>query len=244
VSAARRRAGARPRPVRSSADTAVGARAKRAPARAARRAGAPAPVSAAGLDRLWAPWRMSWLRHADGPHGCLFCRVAAERADRRDLVLARNAHALLMLNRYPYASAHLMVALRRHAGQFHELTAEETLALMQLTGTAERALAAEYAPHGLNVGLNVGRVAGAGFPGHLHLHLVPRWNGDTNFMPAIAQTRVLPESLEATWKRLRRAGAARDAGAARGRRAAGSRRARRGPPSVNAATRGRGGRRG
>jgi ATP adenylyltransferase len=166
--------------------------------------GGTAPA-AAGLDRLWAPWRMAWLRNAEAPGGCLFCRVAAARADRRDLVLARNPHALLMLNRFPYASAHLMVAVVRHAGQFHELSAPERTDVLDLVALAERALAAEYAPHGVNYGLNVGKVAGAGFPGHLHLHMVPRWNGDTNFMPAIAQTRVLPEALVETWTRLRRA---------------------------------------
>ncbi len=148
---------------------------------------------------------MAWLRNAGAPGGCLFCRVAAARADRRDLVLARNTHALLMLNRYPYASAHLMVAVARHAGQFHALSAAERTDLLELVALAERALAAEYAPHGVNYGLNVGQVAGAGFPGHLHLHMVPRWSGDTNFMPAIAQTRVLPEALAETWTRLRRA---------------------------------------
>jgi ATP adenylyltransferase len=151
---------------------------------------------------------MAWLRHAEKSDACLFCRVAGSRADRRDLVLARRPHALLMLNRYPYASAHLMVAVRRHAAQFRDLTAAERTDLLELTALAERALESEYAPHGVNYGLNVGRVAGAGFPGHLHLHLVPRWNGDTNFMPAIAQTRVLPESLADTWGRLRRAIAA------------------------------------
>jgi ATP adenylyltransferase len=148
---------------------------------------------------------MEWLRHAAAPKGCLFCRVGSARADRRDLVLARGEHALLMLNRYPYASAHLMVAVRRHAAQFRDLTGAERAELLELTALAERALEVEYAPHGLNYGLNVGRVAGAGFPGHLHLHLVPRWDGDTNFMPAIAQTRVLPEALVVTWERLRRA---------------------------------------
>jgi len=163
-----------------------------------------------GLDRLWAPWRMAYIRRADEPAGCLFCRVAKgarhdARHDRRDLVLARTPHALLMLNRFPYNPAHLMVAVRRHAGQFHELDAAEGAELLELTALAERALAAEYAPHGLNYGLNIGRVAGAGFPGHLHLHLVPRWNGDTNFMPTVAETRVLPESLARTWQRLRTA---------------------------------------
>ncbi len=182
--------------------------------RAVKRAGAvdsKPSASRAGLDRLWAPWRMEYIRRADAPTGCLFCRVAATsgaRADARDLVLARTPHALLMLNRYPYNPAHLMVAIRRHAAQFHELDAAEGAQVLALTALAECALAAEYAPHGVNYGLNVGKVAGAGFPGHLHLHLVPRWNGDTNFMPTVAGTRVLPESLTRTWSRLRKAIAA------------------------------------
>lgn len=147
---------------------------------------------------------MSYIARAHEPAGCLFCHVAGARADRRDLVLARRGHALLMLNRYPYTPAHLMVAVLSHKAQFHQLDAAEREDLLALTGLAERALAAEYRPHGLNYGLNVGRVAGAGFPGHLHLHLVPRWDGDTNFMATVAETRVLPESLGATWARLRR----------------------------------------
>ncbi|MCE9628061.1 MAG: HIT domain-containing protein [Candidatus Eisenbacteria bacterium] len=154
---------------------------------------------------------MTWLKRADAPQGCLFCRVAADagaKADKRDLVITRRETAMLMLNRYPYASAHLMIAVKRHAGQFRELSPEERGDLMELTAIAEHLLEVEYAPHGMNYGLNVGKVAGAGFPGHLHLHMVPRWNGDTNFMPAIAQARVLPESLDVTWTRLRRALAA------------------------------------
>jgi ATP adenylyltransferase len=110
-----------------------------------------------------------------------------------------------MLNRFPYTPGHLMVALTRHAARFEDLTPEESLDFIALTALAERALAGEYRPHGMNYGANVGRVAGAGFPGHLHLHLVPRWNGDTNFMPTVAETKVLPESLGRTWSRLRRA---------------------------------------
>ena len=149
---------------------------------------------------------------------CLFCRVARTRSDRRDLVLARRPHALLMLNRYPYASAHLMVAVKRHAARFVDLDAAERTDLLDLVALAERALENEYQPHGVNYGLNVGRVAGAGFPGHLHLHLVPRWDGDTNFMPVIARTRVLPESLAATWGRLGRAIAALERPRGGGRR--------------------------
>ena len=160
------------------------------------------------VERLWSPWRMKYIRGASEPAGCLFCRVARGRADKRDLVLARAPHALLMLNRFPYNPAHLMVAVKRHAAQFHELTSAERADFLDLTALAERALAAEYAPHGINYGLNVGRIAGAGFPGHLHLHLVPRWNGDTNFMSTVAGTRVLPESLGRTWQRMREALAA------------------------------------
>ena len=185
-----------------------------------------------GFERLWSPWRMAYIgrasiasrRPANGRRGrapvakpgdrarsrrtgeeeCLFCRVAAARSDRADLVLVRRRHSLLMLNRYPYNPAHLMVAVNRHVGNFAGLSSEERLDLLDLTALAERALEAEYHPHGINAGANLGRVAGAGFPGHLHLHLVPRWDGDTNFMPVIGATRVLPESLAQTWTRLRR----------------------------------------
>src|SRR5262249_44680851 len=132
-------------------------------------------------------------------------RVGRARDDRADLVLARRPEAMLMLNRYPYTSGHLMVAVRRHAARFADLTDAERSDLVDLVALAERGLETEYRPHGVNYGLNVGRVAGAGFPGHLHLHLVPRFDGDTNFMPVVADTRVLPEALGATWTRLRRA---------------------------------------
>jgi len=177
-------------------------------------------VSASRIERLWAPWRMQYIRTAEKPAGCLFCAVAASRADRANLVLERRPHALLMLNRYPYNPAHLMIAVNRHAGDVAALSAAERTDWLDLVARAERALAAEYRPHGMNYGANQGRIAGAGFPDHLHLHLVPRWGGDTNFMPVIGATRVLPESLAATWRRLKRALAALDrpgAGAARAR---------------------------
>jgi ATP adenylyltransferase len=148
---------------------------------------------------------MPYIRKAASQPGCLFCRVAKSRNDRKDLVLVRSEHGLLMLNRFPYNPAHLMVATRRHVADFRGLTEAERRDLLDLTALAERALEREYRPDGMNVGANLGRVAGAGFPGHLHLHLVPRWNGDVNFMPTIASTRVLPESLAATWARLKRA---------------------------------------
>jgi ATP adenylyltransferase len=148
---------------------------------------------------------MAYLRRAAAPSGCLFCRVRRTRADRAHLVLARRAGALLMLNRFPYNPGHLMVAVARHAAQLHELRASERDDVLELAALAERALTREYHPQGLNLGANLGRVAGAGYPGHFHLHLVPRWDGDTNFMPTIAGTKVLPEALERTWARLRHA---------------------------------------
>jgi ATP adenylyltransferase len=168
---------------------------------------------------------MRYIAAADAPAGCLFCRVARGKTDRADLVLTRRPHALLMLNRFPYNPAHLMVAVVRHVPQFERLDADERADLMDLVAVAERALARAYRPHGINYGANVGRIAGAGFPGHLHLHLVPRWNGDTNFMPVIGETRVLPESLAQTWSRLREA--IGGATAARPRRSTAVRRPRR-----------------
>ena len=169
------------------------------------------------MKRLWAPWRMEYIRplRKAAPTGCLFCRVWKAEDDRRDLVLARRDHALLMLNRFPYNAGHLMVAVARHAKRFEALTQPERADLLELTAVAERILEATYHPHGLNYGANVGRVAGAGFPGHLHLHLVPRWDGDTNFMPIVAETKVLPETLSRTWSRLR--AAVRDLKPKRGR---------------------------
>jgi ATP adenylyltransferase len=157
------------------------------------------------MDHLWAPWRMRYIRDAGRPAGCLFCKVWEDGADRRDLVLARRGAALLMLNRYPYNPGHLMAAVGRHAARFESLSAPERSDLLDLVSLGERSLARAYRPHGINYGANLGRVAGAGFPGHLHLHLVPRWNGDTNFMPVVAGTKVLPEGLGRTWTRLRAA---------------------------------------
>jgi len=158
-----------------------------------------------GLERLWSPWRIGYVGAKTEPKGCIFCRAASVKSDGAALVVARRSNALVMLNRFPYNPGHVMVATTRHVGSFARLKTEERAEFFELIGLVERALADEYRPHGLNVGANLGRVAGAGFPGHLHMHLVPRWDGDTNFMPVIGETKVLPESLEATWRRLRKA---------------------------------------
>ena len=146
---------------------------------------------------LWAPWRLEYVEQADERPGCIFCEPEEE------LVLRRGTHAFLLLNRFPYSSGHLMAAPFRHVGGYSELTDDEALEIHRLTAAALAAIESEYRPHGHNLGWNLGRSAGAGIVEHVHLHVVPRWTGDTNFMPVLADTRVLPESLAATAERLR-----------------------------------------
>ena len=146
---------------------------------------------------------MAYVSTAGGPEAaCVFCAALAVGDDRRALILKRGRLAFLILNAFPYASGHLMAVITRHVGTLEAATAEELAEAMALLQCASRAVGTAYHPDGFNVGLNQGRVAGAGVLGHLHVHLVPRWNGDTNFMPVIGETRVLPEALEATYDRL------------------------------------------
>jgi ATP adenylyltransferase len=146
---------------------------------------------------LWAPWRLEYVEQADESPGCIFCRPD------ETLVVHRGEHAFVLLNRFPYASGHLMVAPGRHLGVYGGLTDEETLEIHRLATSGIAALEAEYAPQGHNLGWNLGRAAGAGIVDHIHLHVVPRWVGDTNFMPVLADVRVLPEALAETAQRLR-----------------------------------------
>jgi ATP adenylyltransferase len=135
--------------------------------------------------------------------GCIFCDLAAEGDDVRTMILARGELAFVIVNSFPYNPGHLMVAPFRHVGAFTELEAAELADVDALVARSIRALEQEMEPHGFNLGMNLGRVAGAGIPDHVHWHVVPRWNGDTNFMPVVGQTRVLPELLEETYVRLR-----------------------------------------
>jgi ATP adenylyltransferase len=146
---------------------------------------------------LWAPWRLEYIEQADELDHCIFCEPEEE------LLVHRDELALVMLNKFPYSSGHLLVAPRRHAGEFGELTDYEALAVHRLGAAGVEALRAEYAPHGFNLGWNLGRVAGAGIEDHVHLHVVPRWNGDTSFMPVLGDVKVLPEHLLETARRLR-----------------------------------------
>jgi ATP adenylyltransferase len=153
------------------------------------------------VERLWAPWRLEYVGQADEQDGCIFCR-AVEAEDEAGLVVHRGRETFVLLNKFPYASGHLMVAPYRHAGEFSELGDAEALEIHRLAGQGMGALSQLYGPQGFNVGWNLGRIAGAGVVDHVHLHLVPRWAGDTNFMPVLADVKVIPEHLVETRRRL------------------------------------------
>jgi len=155
------------------------------------------------VEHLYAPWRMEYIGAAPEP-GCLFCRVreADPSQDRRNLLVWRGEDALVMLNKFPYNSGHVMVAPRAHVASVEALDDAGALALHHAVSKALRVLREQLQPEGFNVGFNLGRVAGAGMPDHVHLHVVPRWNGDTNFMPVLAETKVVNEHLERTWEKL------------------------------------------
>jgi ATP adenylyltransferase len=147
------------------------------------------------MERLWAPWRLEYVQNADKQDDCFFCAAAASDDDEGQLVVHRGEHAFVLLNKFPYASGHLLVAPYRHGVNFGDLDAEEILEIHRLGAQGLAALAETYGPEGYNLGWNLGRIAGAGIPDHGHLHVVPRWGGDTNFMPVLADVKVIPEHL-------------------------------------------------
>jgi ATP adenylyltransferase len=153
------------------------------------------------VERLWAPWRLEYISSADDQPGCVFC-TAVEGDDEERLVVHRGGHAIVLLNKFPYASGHLMVAPNRHVGEFGALGDDEALEIHRLASDGIAALGETYGPQGYNVGWNLGRVAGAGVVDHVHLHVVPRWAGDTNFMPVLADVKVMPEYLAETRRKL------------------------------------------
>jgi ATP adenylyltransferase len=146
---------------------------------------------------------MQYINTATDGDDCIFCKFLAADDDEESHILYRGATAFVILNAFPYNTGHLMIAPRRHAGDLHELGAEERGELMELTSSAVEIVREALAAHGFNVGMNLGRVAGAGIPGHLHVHVVPRWGGDTNFMPVVGDTKVLPEMIAETDAKLR-----------------------------------------
>ncbi len=154
-------------------------------------------------ERLWAPWRLDYIE-SGGADECIFC-AKPRGADDENLIVHRGEHAYVLMNLYPYANGHVMVAPYRHLGAPKELSTEERLEMWELLERSVAALERAMSPEGFNTGINLGRVAGAGVVGHLHLHVVPRWNGDTNFMPVLADVRVMPEHLSRTLEKLRAA---------------------------------------
>ncbi len=154
------------------------------------------------MERIWAPWRMTYLTNAVHEAGCIFCRAAGSGDDRERLVLARREYSMIMLNRYPYTCGHLMVAPLRHTAEMNDLSDLEMLDLMHGVQRSCAILKKVASPEGINIGINLGKAAGAGVEGHLHIHIVPRWNGDTNFMTVVGDLRVIPEGLMESYDRL------------------------------------------
>jgi ATP adenylyltransferase len=155
------------------------------------------------LDYLWSPWRYQYITSAQSKPACIFCDIASSAQDEENYVLHRGDLNYIVLNRYPYSSGHLMIVPYCHGSSLSEATAETAAEMMTLARKAEETLRDVYKPDGLNIGMNIGASAGAGVAGHIHLHVLPRWAGDVNFMTAIAETRVLPEALETTYQKLR-----------------------------------------
>jgi ATP adenylyltransferase len=152
---------------------------------------------------IWAPWRIAYIREPHQKAGCVLCKYAEDAPSAESGVLLRWPSSFVVQNRYPYASAHVMVIPRRHVAAFDDLTDTEYDELFRLVRATVRVLTGAVGSDGMNVGANLGRAAGAGIEQHLHVHAVPRWSGDQNFMPVIADTRVMPEYLEETWRHLR-----------------------------------------
>ncbi len=155
------------------------------------------------MDKLWAPWREKFIL-CEKERGCFLCRTAKEKKDEENLIFLRGNTCFVILNRYPYNNGHLMVAPYRHAGKLESLREEELSELLKLAQLCAKVIKAALKPHGMNLGMNLGKMSGAGVADHLHLHIVPRWTGDTNFMPVIAETKLVSVGLKQTYRRLKK----------------------------------------
>jgi ATP adenylyltransferase len=156
------------------------------------------------MDILWAPWRIEYITQSKEA-GCIFCNKPSENQDQKNLILFRRKSSFVIMNFYPYNNGHLMIVPFRHISDIADLTADEKLELMDLLALSKEALRQTMSPQGFNIGMNLGEVAGAGVKDHLHFHIVPRWNGDTNFMPICGHTKVISEGLTETWEKLKKA---------------------------------------
>jgi len=157
------------------------------------------------MDYLWTPWRYRYIADAAKNDRCIFCDAAAANDDAKTLIAFRGRKNFVILNRFPYTAGHVMIVPYAHIGELSNVDAETLAEMMQLAQRMQAALEATYHPEGYNLGMNLGRCAGAGITGHLHLHLLPRWTGDANFMTTVSETRMEPEELDTTYAKLRRA---------------------------------------
>ncbi len=158
------------------------------------------------MDKLWAPWRVTYITKILSKNkDCVFCRILKAKSDQKNYVVIRREYAYCVLNIYPYNNGHMLIVSNRHADDFDKLSREEKKGLFDLLEETKSLIERALKPEGYNIGINLGKVAGAGFPGHLHIHLVPRWKGDVNFMPVTAHTKVISQSLKALYEVLTRA---------------------------------------
>jgi len=157
------------------------------------------------MDSLWSPWRMKYITNYDKPGECVFCTAPQQTDGAENLIIHRGKAVFVILNRFPYTSGHLMIVPFEHQSSIEALTPEVRFEMMELVNEAIKVMRKVYKPQGFNIGINLGAAAGAGIAEHVHIHIVPRWNGDTNFMSTIGETRVLPEELEVTLERLTKA---------------------------------------
>jgi ATP adenylyltransferase len=157
------------------------------------------------MDRLWSPWRYQYITAPPAASGCIFCQKATESNDAENLVVWRGKHSFVLLNLYPYTTGHLMVAPYQHVATLEDTTPETVAEMMLTARQAEKHLRALYRPEGLNLGMNIGRAAGAGIADHIHMHVLPRWIADANFMTTVGETRIVPEDLSVTYDKLSRA---------------------------------------
>jgi ATP adenylyltransferase len=154
------------------------------------------------MEHLWTPWRSTYMKEKKDKTTCIFCFAVQHNDDRETLVLYRGRHCFVLLNRYPYTSGHLMIAPYQHVSRLTATNESTSAEMMQLARFAETTLEKCYRPDGLNLGMNLGEAAGAGIEQHIHMHVLPRWKGDANFMTTVGETRIIPESLDVTYERL------------------------------------------
>ncbi len=156
------------------------------------------------MDFLFTPWRFTYMANASKTAGCIFCEKMKEKDDREALIVHRAQHCYVILNAFPYTSGHVMIVPYEHVDELHKLPADAAAEMMSLCQRTEAALRAAYKPDGINLGMNIGAAAGAGVAGHIHMHVLPRWIADSNFMTTVGETRVIPEDLGTTWQKLKK----------------------------------------